>query len=226
MYTLFKRGRKLSDPGYERIIQLESKGIFFKDPNDAQTLKKTQNILLSTYGTTKVCDSNNTKCLSLEPEIKNIFKNSRDYNELFYYWKGWHDLTGNRMKDLYLQTVELNNKKSRENGFRDLSENWIEDFEDPNFEQNYDSLFFQVKPFYEQLHAYVRRKLKSFYGKHYPSTHDDSLILAHLLGNMWSQSWENIYDLVVPYPKVKSLNLTEKLINKGYTPVKMFKVNI
>ena len=25
-------------------------------------------------------------------------------------------------------------------------------------------------------------------------------IPAHLSGNMWAQSWENIYDLVAPYP--------------------------
>lgn len=111
-------------------------------------------------------------------------------------------------------------------GYKDISENWIEDFEDPNFEQNYTDLYEQIKPLYVQLHAYVRRKLKSFYGKHYPSTHNNSLIPAHLLGHMWARDWENIYTLVEPYPNARKVNLTQILIEKQYTPLKMFKVKM
>jgi peptidyl-dipeptidase A len=123
-----------------------------------------------------------------------------------------------------MEFYKLQNKKAREMGYKDLSEVWIEDFEDPNFEENYDDLYAQIKPLYEQLHAYVRRKLKTFYGKHYPSTHNDSLIPAHLLGQMWAKDWENIYNLVEPYPYAKKENLTHILIEKKFTPLKMFKV--
>ncbi len=43
---------------------------------------------------------------------------------------------------------------------------------------------------------------------------------------MWAQSWTNLFDLVVPYPDVKITNLTKILIEKEYTPEKMFKVII
>lgn len=39
---------------------------------------------------------------------------------------------------------------------------------------------------------------------------------------MWAQTWENIYDLVVPFPNAKS-NLTESLLKKNYTVIKLFK---
>ena len=36
-------------------------------------------------------------------------------------------------------------------------------------------------------------------------------IPAHLLGNMWSQTWGNIYDLVEPYEGVSDLDVTGAL---------------
>ena len=30
-------------------------------------------------------------------------------------------------------------------------------------------------------------------------------------GNMWAQSWTNVYDLVVPYPKKTSVDVTEQM---------------
>ena len=135
-------------------------------------------------------------------------------------------MTSAKLKDVYIEFYKLQNKKVREMGYKDVSENWIEDFEDPNFEKNYDDLYEQIKPLYEQLHAYVRRRLKSFYGKHYPPTHNNSLIPVHLLGHMWARDWANIYNLVEPYPNLKKVNLTRILIDKQYTPFEMFKVKI
>ena len=161
----------------------------------------------------------------MDPDLTKVLKDSRDYDELLWAWKGWHDETGPKMRSIYAKTVEINNNGARENGYKDLSERWIEDYEDDEFEKKFDDLFNEIKPLYQQLHAYVRRKLNGFYGKHYTSDHDESLIPAHLLGNMWAQSWENIYDLVLPYPKAKKVNITKILNDKKYTPIKMFKVN-
>lgn len=41
---------------------------------------------------------------------------------------------------------------------------------------------------------------------------------------MWAQTWENIYDLVKPFPDVEETSLTEVLVEKNYTPIKMFEV--
>ncbi|CAF0741045.1 unnamed protein product [Brachionus calyciflorus] len=177
------------------------------------------------YATAKVCDNSTNECLALEPEITEIMTNSRDYDKLLWVWKGWHDATGPKMRDIYTRTVEIRNKAARENGYKDLSEKWMEDFEDDNFEKNYDDLFEQIRPLYEQLHAYVRRKLKNVYGSKYPPTLNPKLIPAHLLGNMWAQSWENIYELVTPYPDVRAFNLSQNLLEQNYTVEKMFKLS-
>jgi hypothetical protein len=48
--------------------------------------------------------------------------------------------------------------------------------------------------------------------KQYPSKMPtDGTIPAHILGNMWGQKWGNIFDLVVPFPNKKSVNVTETL---------------
>jgi hypothetical protein len=66
--------------------------------------------------------------------------------------------------------------------FKDLSERWLEDFEEENFEQMYDKLFEEIKPLYQLLHTYVKNKLDLIYGSKYPANHNSSLIQAHLLG--------------------------------------------
>ena len=106
-----------------------------------------RNNLNKIYASTKICDDEFGKkidCLSLEPEITKIFTENRDYQKLLHFWKSWHDLTGNKMREIYTQTVKLENKKAKENDFHDLSELWIEDFEDKNFESSIDQLY-QVK---------------------------------------------------------------------------------
>ena len=45
------------------------------------------------------------------------------------------------MREIYKETVKLENKKAEENNFRDLSELWIEDFEDKNFESDMEKLY-------------------------------------------------------------------------------------
>lgn len=34
------------------------------------------------------------------------------------------------------------------------------------------------------------------------------------LGDMWAQSWDNIYDMVVPFPDKPSLDITSKMVQK------------
>ena len=69
-----------------------------------------------------------------------------------------------------------------------------------------------IEPLYKQLHAYVRRKLRIQYGRMVPL---DGPIPAHLLGNMWAQSWSNLDDYTAPYPSKRSLDVTLTLKHQG-----------
>jgi peptidyl-dipeptidase A len=173
------------------------------------------------YATSKACQK--SKCYVLEPEITRIFAQSRDYDQLFDIWKSWHENTGPKMKNLFIKIVESHNKGAKNNGFKDMSEFWINDFEDDHFEEKYDKLFNEIKPLYDQLHLYVKNKLKNFYGIKYQS---NQYIPAHLLGNLWAQDWENIRDIVLPYQNENIIDLTAILIKKNFSEEKIFKVNV
>ncbi len=45
-------------------------------------------------------------------------------------------------------------------------------------------------------------------------------------GNMWAQDWQNIYDLVVPFPNENDIQVTANLKKKNLTSIDLFKVNI
>lgn len=127
------------------------------------------------------------------------------------------------MRHIYTQIVELTNRAARENGYKDLSENWMEDFEEDDFEKTYDDLFKKIKPIYDQLHMYVKNRLKKVYSSYWKN-HDENLIPEHLLGNIWGQEWGNIKDLVMPYSNESKVDVTSLLIEKNYTVNKLFKV--
>ena len=42
---------------------------------------------------------------------------------------------------------------------------------------------------------------------------------------MWAQTWDNINDIVVPYPKEDQINITALLKKKKFNTMKMFKVS-
>ncbi len=69
-----------------------------------------------------------------------------------------------------------------------------------------EDLWLQLRPLYAELHAYVRRKLREQYGAGVVPA--DGPIPAHLFGNMWSQSWSNLYDTTAPYPDRPPIDVT------------------
>lgn len=69
--------------------------------------------------------------------------------------------------------------------FADLSsfaEYWLFPYESPDFRLQLESAWEEVRPLYEQLHAYVRRKLRDFYGPDKISR--QAPLPAHILGKL------------------------------------------
>lgn len=77
----------------------------------------------------------------------------------------------------------------------------------------------QVEPLYKELHTYVKRKLEKIYDKEMDKGSD--LIPAHILGNMWAQSWVNLYDRVKPFSNGSLIDVTSSLQDK-MTVLQMF----
>ena len=155
-------------------------------------------------------------------EMSAVMASSRNYDEQLEMWKGWHD-TAAPMKPLYIRQVELANEGAKELGYADTGVLWRSKYDmDANaFAAELDKQWNQVKPLYQALHCHVRAKLSEKYGA--DKVPLDKPIPAHLLGNMWAQTWGNIYDLVAPENSDPGYDVTKLLAEKGYDELKMVK---
>jgi peptidyl-dipeptidase A len=162
------------------------------------------------YGKGKYCpEGEKGTCLTLS-EMEVILANSRDPEELKRIWLGWHQVSPPYRKN-YQRFVELSNKGAREMGFKDTGAMWREkyDMEPDAFAAEMERLWQQVKPLYDSLYTYTRKKLIAKYGTQVVPS--EGPIPAHLFGNMWAQQWNNIYPLLAPAGGDRGYDLTEIL---------------
>ncbi|HEY6659722.1 MAG TPA: M2 family metallopeptidase [Pyrinomonadaceae bacterium] len=181
-----------------------------KDPAERNELTKIAAAMEGDYGKGKFCpEGDKGKCLSL-PDLEEIIGTSRDPEELKKVWVGWHQIAIPIRKD-YVRFVELSNKGAKEMGFKDTGAMWRSkyDMEPDAFAAEMERLWQQVKPLYDSLYTYTRRKLSEKYGKEVVA--EDKPIPAHLLGNMWAQTWGNIYPLLAPANADRGYDLTQIL---------------
>ncbi|XP_076240177.1 angiotensin-converting enzyme Ance-3 isoform X2 [Calliopsis andreniformis] len=193
-------------------------------PDQLDRYNRVINDMLAVYNEANICAYNDPfRCgLRLYPDISQIMARSRNWDELQYVWTEWRRRSGMRIKDLYQQLVTLNNEAARLNNFTDAAEYWMFPYETPNLQQDVDEVWEMIRPLYEELHAYVRRKLRDLYGPEKIGAH--APLPAHILGNIWAQSWTNIIDFTIPYPGKTYLDVTQEMQAQGYTPIDMFRV--
>ncbi|CAD5120116.1 DgyrCDS8693 [Dimorphilus gyrociliatus] len=208
--------QKISDVG-ESVLSNEKYQRYSEIKSDLEKL----------YSTAKVCkkpgDLNPEKCYSLEPDLNQLMANSTNWDELLWAWKGWRDETGQKMYKMFDEYAELFREAARINGFEKADEYWKSWYEMDNFDSEVDRLYEQIKPFYQHLHAYVKRKLKkTFKDRKFP---DSDHIPAHLLGSMWSNSWVNIFSQVAPFPNKTNIEVTKEMSNQKYTVKKLFNIS-
>lgn len=207
-----------------RKMDFLKNGLTIAAPVDAEKNKELAQItseLSAMYGTGKYCQGENCQTLN---DLEKIMTESRDSDELLKAWKGWRTVSP-PMKDKYAKMVELANEGAKNLGFKDTGAMWRSQYDMPadEFSKELDRQFQQVKPLYEALQCHVRAKLTEHYGKEVMG--DDGMIPAHLLGNMWAQTWANVYDLVKPSNDVEGspVDVTALLREAKYDHIKMVK---
>ena len=181
------------------------------DEDLAGELSQISTKLEAMYGSGQHCYEDGT-CLDLEA-FENIIDSSRDPDELLKAWTGWHEI-GKPMKPMYMRMVEIGNQGSQDLGFDGLSDLWFSKYDMPadNFLNETDRVWEEVKPLYEALHCHVRSQLNSKYGdEEVPLT---GPLPVHLLGNMWGQSWGNIYDIAYTEASSNSVDVTQIINDK------------
>ncbi|MEH6697693.1 MAG: M2 family metallopeptidase [Brevundimonas sp.] len=204
-----------------RKLNILTQGIVLPAPNKpgaATELAEITTRLDSTYATGKF--EYKGEMITLD-EASRMLAESRDPAETKALYEGWRTISP-VMADDYTRMVDIANEGARELGFDDVGAMWRSgyDMEPDAFAAETDRLWSQVQPFYENLHCYVRTRLFETYGADVQP--DSGPIRADLLGNMWSQQWGNIYDVVAPKTGgTSSYDMTELLVDAGYDAEKM-----
>jgi peptidyl-dipeptidase A len=177
------------------------------DPDRQLELSRIQAALRSTYGRGRHAGKD------LET-LSEIMAEHRDAAECLDAWVGWRTVAP-PMRQPYERFVALANEGARAIGFADLGVLWRSGYDMPpdRFAAEVERLWRQVRPLYEALHAHVRASLATTYGKRIVDP--GGMIPAHLLGNMWSHSWDPIYPLVAPAGEDPSVDLTALLRRRG-----------
>lgn len=191
--------------------------------------------LSSLYGKGKVCSAKLARalqkirgkkgkveeCLALG-DLGEILAKSRNADLLLEAWLGWRKISS-PMRKLYTRYAQLANQGAKHLGYADLGDLWKSRYDMPAaaFEKEVDRLWQQVAPLYQDLHCYARRQLQKKYGK--TLVPEGKPIPAHLLGNMWSQDWTALDDLLLP-KEAKGVDLDQALKKKGIDEVGMVKV--
>lgn len=205
---------------FQRQIKLIRESSTLKDVQKREKLAGLKIQMQKIYSSTEVFDQIKGKNLSLSPDLTNIMASSRTFDELKMAWQGWRDAVGPKIRPLYEQYVKLSNEGARDNGYTDYGAYWRSWHEVDNLPELVKDLWRDLEPFYKELHAYVRHKL----AKEYPQVKDQDAIPAHLLGNMWSQTWGEIYSLVEPYKVNSSLDVTKAMQDKNIAIEEIFRI--
>jgi peptidyl-dipeptidase A len=197
----------------DRKMELLRRSLVLPAPQDPAKQKELAEIVVgmeSDYGKGEYCpEGGKEECLDLA-QLSRIMATSRDPQELLETWRGWRTISP-PMRPSYERFVELANEGARAFGFSDLGKMWLSNYDMPPEETiaEMERLWQQVRPLYLALHAHVRASLAKHYGTRLVP--ENGLIPAHLLGNMWSQGWINIYPLVAPPQQERGFDLTEIL---------------
>lgn len=211
------------DADTRRQLELLKAVLEIAPPADAKKAERLAAIgsqMTSMYGAGEYCRENGT-CLSLV-EMSAEMSTSRDPELLKEYWQGWREVS-KPMRGIYAEQVGIANEGAQELGFTNTSELWRAKYDMPadDFPKELDRLWGQVQPFYKALQCHVRAELSDHYGEDIVPL--DKPIPAHLLGNMWAQSWGNIYDIVKPEQEMNVPDVTKAMVEQGYDELRMVK---
>ena len=213
------------EPSDRRALDLIKNGFVMPPPLNEELAGELSTImseLEAAYGTGRHCFSED-ECYDLEG-FEAIIDNSRNADELLKAWSGWREI-GKPMKEKYLRMVEIGNQGAQDLGYEGLSDLWFSKYDMPTeqFAVDIDQVYEDIRPLYEALQCHVRAELNEEYGDEIVPLSEP--IPAHILGNMWAQSWANVYDLVFEAnPNSKPIDLTKVINDRGMTEIEMVEV--
>ena len=199
--------RRFNDPLLRRQFGVILRGA--KYPPISYQFKRATHTLKSMSRQKWACPRGEAaKCnLPFVHQIKTIFVQSEDLDEIKYYWQEWRNKVPAEVKqalDYYvayyrnLSTPEV-----------PASGAWYDQYDNVNFIDELEGVMEALRPFYREMHAHLRHVLSLQYGPDVvPPT---GLIPHHLLEQVTYQAWKKSSVLRNPFPEKKLPNLQAEL---------------
>ncbi|KAH9630169.1 hypothetical protein HF086_016387 [Spodoptera exigua] len=166
------------------------------------------------FAVNRYIQDKNMVCLKGESDFDRMMAFSRNEEVLRWLWLVWREKVGPPMKEPYRRLVSIENKAARRNGYLNIGVSWREELEVSKLRELSRQLYNDIKPLYTLLHGVMRFYLRRFYGDIVPAY---GPIPAHLLGDLWSQNWEPLADLLLP----RTIDLDESIKKLNWTVMHM-----
>jgi peptidyl-dipeptidase A len=201
------------------LLKLQTENPAPPTPEKQVELSKLAIDIEGMYGAGEYCPEDGSVCLA-GADLEELIGETRDYDKALDYWLGWRKVSV-PMRDPFTRMVELTNEGAKSLGYANLGKLWQSDYDMPaaDFRAETERLWSQVEPLYKELHCHVRARLSAHYGE--DKVPPGQTIPAHILGNMWGQTWQPIYDLVAPFPELPDTDASKVLVENNYSPQDM-----
>ncbi|XP_067630192.1 angiotensin-converting enzyme-like [Eurosta solidaginis] len=214
--------RNFVDPLLRRQFEVILRGA--KYPPIDYKFKRATNTLKNMSRKKWVCNKNElTNCqMAFVHQIKSVFTNSDDLDELKYYWKEWRNKMPTDVKEALHYYISY--YKNLSTADMAPSAFWYDQYEDPDLLYELENLMKAIRPFYREMHAHLRNVLRHKYGNDViPPT---GLIPHHLLEQVTYQAWKKETVLKNPFPQRKLPNLQTELDGVGLKPFDLVNISV
>lgn len=214
--------RSFDDPQLKRQFEVILRGA--KYPSISYKFKKATSTLKNMSRKKWVCNMKEPKkCnMAFVHQIKTVFTNSDDLDEIKYYWKEWRNKMPADVKEALHYYIDYYRNLSTPD--LPASAFWYDQYEDRNLIYELESLMESLRPFYREMHAHLRNVLRHKYGDDViPPT---GLIPHHLLEQVTYQAWKKETVLQNPFPQRKLPNLQSELDSLDLQPFDLVNISV
>lgn len=195
--------------GYEALGGLEANQLYALTANMSNNY---QRVKLCAFRQPHNCT------LRLIPDVQQLVQDSRNLEEIEYYWLEWRRSTGLATRQQFVAFMELYKKTAKLNGFVNPEDYWFRNLE-LSCDQTMtilNKLMTSLEPLFLQFHAHVRGSLRKMHGEDLvPRGRPYPQHLAEVfLGNAFSSARAGWF-VDMPAPETPLFNITEALHRRG-----------
>ncbi|CAD6187555.1 unnamed protein product [Caenorhabditis auriculariae] len=180
---------------------------------------------------TTVCDKGvPPPCALQKIDMDSIFRNEKDASRLSHLWVEYVTAVA-KSKPSYNNLIIISNEGAKINGFADGGAMWRSAFDmssptsppSIDIKKQLDDIYETIKPFYQLLHAYIRRQLAGIYSNP-AGLSKDGPIPAHLFGSLEGGDWSAHYEQTKPFEEESELpeTMLSAFHEQNYTSKRMF----